>query len=343
MGVLDHWQPVYLGRRLKPGTAAGVTLAGRSVCVFRTRAGAVGAIDDVCSHRRMRLSAGKVVGDRIECLYHGWRFDACGQGESPGTPKMTACTESFDVREEHGAIWMKSRTSDPPFPEIRADGYYPIGTFFHVAPAPLELVLDNFTEVEHTATVHQTFGYDLGRMSEVQVRVESTDTSVSVVNSGPSKRLFRPLAWLLGIRNGDLFHDEWTTYFSPVYSVFDHFWTSPDGSREAMVRWRVFIVFWPIDGENTGLTSFAFAKSRYPGPTGGLRQAKIFFRREFNRELRRDVDLLRHLASRDVSVEGMKLSRFDKVLWLQRERIDRIYRGSPTPEPTAPSRIPLTG
>jgi hypothetical protein len=34
-----------------------------------------------------------------------------------------------------------------------------------------------------------------------------------------------------------------------------------------------------------------------------------------------------HLADRSVGIDGMKLSRFDKVLGLTRERTVRIYRG----------------
>jgi hypothetical protein len=37
--------------------------------------------------------------------------------------------------------------------------------------------------------------------------------------------------------------------------------------------------------------------------------------------------MLRHLADHDTGIDGLKLSRFDKVLGLTRERISRIYRG----------------
>lgn len=344
MGVLDHWHPVYRSRRLKAGGVTGVVVAGRPICLFRTQSGSVGALDDVCPHRRLRLSAGRVMGDRVECRYHGWQFDRCGRGESPGTPKMTACAEAFTAREAHGLIWVKSATSDPPFPDINPDGWFHLGTFEHVAPAPLELTVDNFTEIEHTATVHATFGYDLDRMPEVRVRVSAADDAVAVANVGPSKRLFRPFAWLLGVRAGDLFHDDWMTRFSPVYAVYDHYWTSPDGRREGMVRWRLYMFFWPIGPARTAVTSLVYAHSRYPGPTGGLRLARRLFNREFDREVRRDVDLLGQLADHSVGIGGMKLSRFDRVLGLHRERIDRIYRGLPAQPPArgANGRVPLT-
>jgi phenylpropionate dioxygenase-like ring-hydroxylating dioxygenase large terminal subunit len=328
MGMLDHWHPVHPsgGLRTKP---VGLQLAGRLICLYRTAAGEAAAINDVCPHRRLKLSYGRVVGDRIECKYHGWTFDGCGNGESPSTPKMTTCTDSYDVREANGYVWVKARQSDAAFPDVCPPGYYHLGNFQHTVPAPLELTVDNFTEIEHSGTVHDTFGYDLERMSEVKVRFEAADDSVTVVNVGPTKRLFRPFAWLLGIRRGDVFHDEWTTYFSPVYSVYDHWWTSPDGSREGMVRWRLYMFFWPIDADRTAVTSFVYAKSRYPGPAGGLRLAKRLFRREIDREVRQDIAMLEHMADKRVDIDGMKLSRFDRVLGLTRERINRIYRGLP--------------
>ena len=70
---------------------------------------------------------------------------------------------------------------------------------------------------------------------------------VRVINVGPTKRINPLLRWTLGIRKDDLFHDDWTTHFSPVYSVFDHWWTSPDETREARMRWRLYIFFCPID------------------------------------------------------------------------------------------------
>ena len=41
-----------------------------------------------------------------------------------------------------------------------------------------------------------------------------------------------------------------------------------------------------------------------------------------------DVRILEGLADKNPSIEGMKLSRFDRVLGLNRERIESIYRGN---------------
>src|ERR1700739_3136950 len=36
------------------------------------------ALEDRCCHRRAPLSKGKVIGDRLQCGYHGFTFDAAG-------------------------------------------------------------------------------------------------------------------------------------------------------------------------------------------------------------------------------------------------------------------------
>ncbi len=326
MKIFDHWHPVARSRDLRRRPLE-VRLAGRSLVLFRTTSGQAAALDNACPHRRFKLSAGDVVGDRIRCKYHGWCFDAAGRGESPATPKLTPQTTSFETREAHGLVWIKSRDSAAAFPVIEAEGFYPLGAFVHDAPAPLELTVDNFNEIEHSGLVHRQFGYDLDRLHEVQVECRATDDAVHIVNRGPTKRIFWFYAFWMGIRRGDLFHDRWTTWFSPVHSVFDHWWTDPSGTVERMFRWRVYVFYVPWDHNHTRVFSIGFAKSRYPGPNGGMRLIAWLFRRELDREICHDVGVLRDMACYDPRVEGLKLGRFDKVLGLTRERIRRIYRG----------------
>ena len=191
----------------------------------------------------------------------------------------------------------------------------------------LEVTLDNFCEIEHTPTTHDFFGYDPERMHEVQVRFEPTETSVRVINVGPPKRIGLIYRFLLGIKRTWQFNDDWTTYFSPVYSVYDHWWSDPASGRDSRVRWRLYIFFTPLDDEETAITTFAFTKSRYWGPQSILWVAKWLIRKKLDHEIRLDVRILEGLADQRADLEGMKLSRFDKALGLNRERIERVYRG----------------
>ena len=216
-----------------------------------------------------------------------------------------------------------------PSPQLDVAGYLPMGVLRHRVPAPLELVVDNFCEIEHTPTTHAVFGYELDRMHEVDVRFEPTPDAVRVVNHGPPKRLGWLLRLLIGFGKGWVFNDDWTTRFSPVHSVYDHWWSDPATGRTSMVKWRLFIFFTPVSQTETELMTLSYARSRWPGPGGALRLFRWLMRRMLNREIELDVEILANLASQETSIEGMKLSRFDRVLGLNRERIQRIYRGEP--------------
>jgi phenylpropionate dioxygenase-like ring-hydroxylating dioxygenase large terminal subunit len=326
MATLNHWHPVLLARDLGKAPV-GVRVAGHPLVVWRTPSGQLGALDDQCPHRRMKLSMGRVVGERLLCLYHGWTYDCQGAGESPATPKLYACARRYDVVERHGAIWVKDPAAAAEFPSFDVEGYYNICNLFHRVKAPLELVVDNFCEIEHTPTTHAFFGYPLERMHEVEVEFQPTDTSVRVINRGPRKNFSNLLRVMLGIGNDYQFMDDWTTHFSPVYSIYDHWWQCPRTGRESMVRWRLYIFFIPVDDDETMLFTFAFTKSRYPGKYGGMRLFKWLMRRKLDYEIQLDVRILEGLADKNPHIDGMKLSRFDRVLGLNRERIDRIYRG----------------
>jgi phenylpropionate dioxygenase-like ring-hydroxylating dioxygenase large terminal subunit len=337
MTMLRHWHPVLLSTELRSSPVA-VRVADHNLVVWRTPAGKLGALEDNCPHRRMKLSLGRVVGERLLCKYHGWTFDCQGAGESPATPKLYACATHYDVVESHGAIWVKEPGAVAEFPKFEVDGYYNVCNLHHQVKAPLELVVDNFCEIEHTPTTHAFFGYPLERMHEVEVEFQPTDTTVRVLNKGPRKNFSTVLRWMLGIGDDWNFMDDWTTYFSPVYSVYDHWWQCPRTGRESMVRWRLYIFFIPISQGETMLFTFAFTKSRYPGPAGGVRLFKWLMRSKLDYEIRLDVGILEGLADKNPSIAGMKLSRFDRVLGLNRDRIERIYRNGASLEPAAQAR-----
>lgn len=325
MSSLDHWHPVLASGELRSRPRA-IRLCGRDLVVFRTSRG-IGALDDYCPHRRSKLSPGVVVNDRLRCPYHGWTFDACGNGESPGSPKLTACAVHYDTREALGYVWVKPSDARVDFPNLETTGYTRIGELRHRMPAPLELVLDNFLEVEHTTINHETFGHDIDGIHRVQVQCEATPDTARVVTRGPTKRIPWWKRIFLGAWRGYDFVAEDVVHFSPVHVRFDHYWASPDGSKEGNVRWRLFLFFVPEDDATTSIVSFMYAKSRWPAPWLMWKVVGPIFLWETNREVSRDVSILANLADHDPGIEGMKLGRFDKILGLTRERLTRIYRG----------------
>lgn len=326
MAVLDHWNAVLLSRELKLKPAC-IRLDGRLIAVYREADGRLGAVNDVCPHRRMSLSLGRVENNRLTCPYHGWSFNAAGEGESPGTPKLRCQTECYEAREEHGAIWVRGTGRTGGFPAFPTDGYFQLCEHRHIVQAPIEVVMDNFVEMEHTGATHTVFGYDLARMSEVTMDVESNETEVQVTSKGPPKATPWFVRKLMGIGRDAVFHDNWVTRFSPAHNIHEHDWVDPRTGKVGWFRMKIVNLFAPADADSTILTLLVFGKSAWPGPAGGLRLARPFIRRVIEAEVKRDVWMLDHIRDKSRAIEGMKLSRFDKPLGPTRERLKRLYLG----------------
>ena len=76
--LYDIWYFAALSSELKPGKLQRYELLGEPVLLGRTHRGDVYALRDICPHRAAPLSAGRLVGDTVECPYHGWRFRTDG-------------------------------------------------------------------------------------------------------------------------------------------------------------------------------------------------------------------------------------------------------------------------
>ncbi|MBX9652999.1 Rieske 2Fe-2S domain-containing protein [bacterium] len=326
MGLFDHWHPVLSISKLS-SKPTKITLGGRDITLFRTASGNIGAIDDCCVHRRASLSKGTVVGERLQCGYHGWTYDIEGEAESPGTPKLRACARHYDVTVNEGFIWIKSAGVEAELPKFDTAGYEFVCAKPYAIKAPLEVVLDNFTEVEHTPTTHANFGYDLSRMSEVKTTVEGNEASVRVVNTGPQKKTPWIVQQLAGLKTGDTFTDDWVTYFSPVYTIYEQFWNDPKNGKERRDRYRIWVFFNPINNDETQLVIFAYLRARTAARRTFIQLTRPILSLIVDIEVVCDVKMIESLADKSPEIEGMKLSRFDKVLGMNRERIDRIYRG----------------
>jgi len=59
---------------IKPGKAIRVKVGDLAIAIVRTKAGAVKAINDTCSHGEISLSEGFVDNETIECWAHGAKF-----------------------------------------------------------------------------------------------------------------------------------------------------------------------------------------------------------------------------------------------------------------------------
>jgi phenylpropionate dioxygenase-like ring-hydroxylating dioxygenase large terminal subunit len=86
-----------------------VQLLGERLVLYRTSAGQPAALEDACPHRRLPLSMGRLVGDQIECGYHGLAFDCSGRcTRVPGssTIPVGARVRSYPTISKYGFLWI---------------------------------------------------------------------------------------------------------------------------------------------------------------------------------------------------------------------------------------------
>src|SRR5262249_1503056 len=161
---------------------------------------------------------------------------------------------------------------------------------------------------------HAMFGYPLDRMQEVVVKFEPEEQSVHVTTDGPTKHFNPFLHFFLRVGYNYTFRDDWRTKFSPVHNECDHWGEDMETGKEGMIRWRLYIFFVPRNDKQTTVLVIPFTKSRFPGPAGGARIWGPLVRRHLKHELSLDAGIMTGLADKSTSIQGMILSRFDKVI-----------------------------
>lgn len=326
MESLRHWHPTIKSTLLKKKPIS-VQLCNEEIVLFRTSQGNIGALKNRCCHRGMRLSQGWVENEEIVCPYHAWRYAPTGKAFSPSTPKLNFCAPSFMAIERYGTIWVKSADSSASFPDFKIQDHLFAGVVTQDMQAPLEVIVDNFSDIEHNPTTHTYFGYAYDSIDTVEHRIETTDSTVRVINKGAQQ----PLPWIVerlffNVHSGDRFVNDWTTYFSPIYSIFDQSWCDPATNQQRRIQVKLVVFYVPISDDQTRLTIFVFANPIFNRSIFRLLVSPMvrFF---VDYELKKDKEILENLADPKMPLADMQLGRYDRVLSENRKRIDRLYRG----------------
>lgn len=164
MFLYNHWYVAAWSNEIerKP---LGRTLLNEPVVFYRTEAGRVVAMEDRCPHRRVPLSMGKLVGDKLQCYYHGLQFDTDGKCvRIPGQDMIppSVCARTYPVAEKYRWVWIWM--GDPAFADpdlipdyhwMQDDAWGAKGDRFHVQ-ANWQLIVDNLLDLTHLAFVHES-------------------------------------------------------------------------------------------------------------------------------------------------------------------------------------------
>jgi phenylpropionate dioxygenase-like ring-hydroxylating dioxygenase large terminal subunit len=163
MFLRDAWYVAAEAREL--GTAPlGRMILGEPVVLYRKQDGTPAALEDRCCHRRAPLHKGEVVGDALQCGYHGFQFAADGSCiKTPGQaiPPRGARVRSYPVVQRHGYAWLwmgdASRADPALIPDFRTndDAAWAATGMRMPVKASYLLLVDNLLDLSHVAFVHK--------------------------------------------------------------------------------------------------------------------------------------------------------------------------------------------
>ncbi|MBV8156328.1 MAG: aromatic ring-hydroxylating dioxygenase subunit alpha [Comamonas sp.] len=201
------------------------TILGQNLVFWRRQDGTPAVLVDRCPHKLAPLSIGTLVGDDLQCGYHGMMFNGSGQCvRIPGQAAIppSACAQSFPLVERFGAVWIWM--GDPALAdaarivEVRRYGEpgwaLVDGQYLHFDCNYLNIT-DNLVDPAHTTYVHRnTIGN--AAAEDVSVKVEQGENHVLayrwVNDSEPV-----PLVRAMGNFAGPV--DRWQYYYLYLPSV----------------------------------------------------------------------------------------------------------------------------
>ncbi len=172
-------------------------IAGEPVVLYRKETGGVAALENRCPHRRAALSMGKLIGDTVQCGYHGIQLDCSGAcvripGQEVIPPSMR--TRSFPVVEKWQWVWVwlgdPSAADEALIPDFRWNSdpdWVSTGGTIEVK-ANYQLLTDNLLDLTHETYVHaKTIGNNAIVEWPMTHRIEGNEVHVQRImrNTAP--------------------------------------------------------------------------------------------------------------------------------------------------------------
>ena len=181
--IRQYWHPVGLADSLSEDKPIAAIVLGEDLVVWRSK-DKICAWKDLCVHRGVRLSLGKVCNNRLRCAYHGWEYNNEGQCEFiPAHPdiKISAkarVSASYHASEHVGLIWVNLSDTPQPLPDLPQfnEANYrliPCGPYEINASAPR--VIENFLDLSHPPILHDGILGDSNHAVIDDYQVEETD------------------------------------------------------------------------------------------------------------------------------------------------------------------------
>jgi hypothetical protein len=161
-------------------------------------------------------------------------------------------------------------------------------------------------------------------MSEVLVETESTEDAVRTTTAGPQMPLWFMTEWTMGMKSGDCLKFDWTTRFAPLHTSADFWWEAADSKRLRPCRFKEEAYFVPVSAEECLLVTFYFWSWKTRAQWLLSRFLRPFVISAVRYEIKIDKWLIENVMPQSVHSPTRRLGRFDKGLYEQRKRWQKI-------------------
>ena len=226
--VKNAWYVACWGRDLIDRPRAE-TVLGEKVVLCRGRDGTVRAAENLCPHRFLPLSKGKVQDNDLQCGYHGLTFD--GDGICVDAPTQDALpvdcrVPAYPVHEQMGLvwIWMGEAALAPSvdvydLPEFHLDGWGVAHGDALEVEANYLLLCDNLCDPTHVNYVHPS---TLGNPDGINAPVSHEDKPWGVLTERFTENS-TPTGFVQAFSDYEGKVDMWQRYlmYLPSVSIID--------------------------------------------------------------------------------------------------------------------------
>lgn len=181
----EGWVVVCKSRDLKKGKTRKVLIYGHELALYRTESGRACALDRFCPHMGMSLSAGKVKGENLTCIFHEWKFNPFGECvDIPCLKKKVEhgkSVNSYPVEEKYGFVWVYSGKEAPgpvyEVPELKGKDilFTDLSPFCRIAHPHITMM--NSIDEQHMRSVHKL-------PLDLDVAIEEFDRTFKVTFTG---------------------------------------------------------------------------------------------------------------------------------------------------------------
>ena len=186
------WQPIHVTADIPTERSKPIRVMGEQLTLYRGKSGAPYLVDHRCAHRGTQLSVGRVEGEDIRCLYHGWKYDGNGQcleqpGELENEFSSRVKIRSHPAQNYHGLIFAYLGSGETPkfpvFPELEGNGV--IEARAYRRECNLANFIDNQLDEVHVGFTHPV---GFGRIPEIpDINLTRTEFSAVTHSSRPGR------------------------------------------------------------------------------------------------------------------------------------------------------------